>query len=123
MITGYLALIPGGAPLSFTMVSLLLFGQGNSAEALGLFTWGAVELFLVDKFIRPKLIGKRVNLPFLAVLFGLLGGVSTLGVIGLFVGPLMMAILFGWLRDSTPVAPLIVDPVTVDASDDVHRIG
>jgi predicted PurR-regulated permease PerM len=97
-ITGYLALVPGGAPLSFTMVSLLLLGQGHSGAALALFSWGAVELFLVDKFIRPKLIGQRVNLPFLAVLFGLLGGVSTLGVIGLFVGPFMMAILFGWLR-------------------------
>ena len=99
VITGYLALIPGGAPLSFTMVSLLLLGQGNAGAALGLFTWGAVELFMVDKFIRPKLIGHRVNLPFLAVLFGLLGGVSTLGVIGLFVGPFMMAVLYGWLRD------------------------
>ena len=117
VITGYMALIPGGAPLSFTMVSLLLFGQGHSAEALGLFSWGAVELFLVDKFIRPKLIGKRVNLPFLAVLFGLLGGVSTMGVIGLFVGPLMMAILFGWLRDGQPQ---LVQPVIL--SDDAKRI-
>jgi predicted PurR-regulated permease PerM len=96
--TGYLALVPGGAPLSFTLVSLLLLGQGHSGAALGLFCWGAFELFMVDKFIRPKLIGRRVNLPFLAVLFGLLGGVSTLGVIGLFVGPFMMAILFEWLR-------------------------
>lgn len=99
VITGYLALIPGGAPLSFTMVSLLLLGQGHSGAAMGLFCWGAFELFLVDKFVRPKLIGHAVNLPFLAVLFGLLGGVSTLGVIGLFIGPFMMAILFGWLRD------------------------
>jgi predicted PurR-regulated permease PerM len=100
VITGYLALIPGGAPLSFTVVSLLLLGQGHSGAALGLFSWGAIELFMVDKFIRPKLIGQRVNLPFLAVLFGLLGGVSTMGVIGLFAGPFMMAILFGWLRES-----------------------
>lgn len=98
VITGYMALIPGGAPLSFTMVSLLLLGQGHSGAALGLFSWGAIELFMVDKFIRPKLIGHKVNLPFLAVLFGLLGGVSTLGVIGLFVGPFMMALLFVWLR-------------------------
>jgi len=98
VITGYLALIPGGAPLSFTSVSLLLLGQGHAGAALGLFSWGAFELFLVDKFVRPKLIGHRVNLPFLAVLFGLLGGVSTLGVLGLFVGPFMMAVLFWWLR-------------------------
>jgi len=98
VITGYLALIPGGAPLSFTSVSLLLLGQGHAGAALGLFSWGAFELFMVDKFVRPKLIGHRVNLPFLAVLFGLLGGVSTLGVIGLFIGPFLMAILFWWLR-------------------------
>ncbi|KQQ97681.1 hypothetical protein ASF77_05690 [Massilia sp. Leaf139] len=104
VITGYLALIPGGAPLSFTMVSLLLLGQGHSAAALGLFLWGTVELFLVDKFVRPKLIGHKVNLPFLAVLFGLLGGVSTLGVIGLFVGPFIMAVLFVWLRGADSIA-------------------
>lgn len=98
VITGYLALIPGGAPLAFTSVSLLLLGQGNPDAALGLFCWGAFELFLVDKFVRPRLIGHRVNLPFLAVLFGLLGGVSTMGVLGLFVGPFLMAILFWWLR-------------------------
>lgn len=98
VVTGYMALIPGGAPLSFTLVSLLLLGQGHAGAALGLFCWGAFELFLVDKFVRPKLIGRRVELPFLAVLFGLLGGVSTMGVIGLFVGPFMMAVLFWWLR-------------------------
>lgn len=98
IITGYMALIPGGAPLSFTSVSLLLLGQGHPNAALGLFFWGAFELFLVDKFVRPKLIGKQVNLPFLAVLFGLLGGVSTLGVLGLFIGPFLMAVLFWWLR-------------------------
>lgn len=98
VITGYLALIPGGAPLAFSSVSLLLLGQGHAGAAMGLFCWGAFELFLVDKFVRPKLIGHSVNLPFLAVLFGLLGGVSTLGVIGLFVGPFMMAVLFWWLR-------------------------
>jgi predicted PurR-regulated permease PerM len=103
IITGYMALIPGGAPLSFTLVSLFLLSQGQAGAAIGLFAWGACELFIVDKFVRPKLIGHRVKLPFLAVLFGLLGGVSTLGVIGLFVGPFLMAVLFWWLRNDDPV--------------------
>jgi predicted PurR-regulated permease PerM len=113
VVTGYLALIPGGAPLAFTSVSLLLLGQGHPDAALGLFCWGAFELFLVDKFVRPRLIGHRVNLPFLAVLFGLLGGVSTMGVLGLFVGPFMMAVLFWWLRGGhveTISSPALVDP-------------
>lgn len=113
VITGYLALIPGGAPLSFTAVSLLLLGQGHAGAALGLFCWGAIELFLVDKFVRPQLIGNRVNLPFLAVLFGLLGGVSTMGVLGLFVGPFMMAVLFWWLRDGQ-AAPAEEAPQAVE---------
>jgi predicted PurR-regulated permease PerM len=99
VITGYMALIPGGAPLSFTLVSLLLLAQGHATAALGLFSWGAFELFMVDKFLRPRLIGRHVELPFLAVLFGLLGGVSTMGVLGLFIGPFLMAVLFWWLRD------------------------
>lgn len=114
VITGYLALIPGGAPLSFSLVSLLLLGQGHPSAALGLFSWGAFELFMVDKFVRPKLIGQRVNLPFLAVLFGLLGGVSTLGVLGLFVGPFMMAMLFWWLRGE----PADVVPIASQGSDE-----
>jgi predicted PurR-regulated permease PerM len=117
VVTGYMALIPGGAPLSFTLVSLLLLGQGNAGAALGLFCWGAFELFLVDKFVRPKLIGRRVELPFLAVLFGLLGGVSTLGVLGLFVGPFMMAVLFWWLRGGRVDAVVAAEKST--AEDDV----
>lgn len=101
VLTGYLALIPGGAPFSFVAVSLLLLAKGSTAAAVGLAIWGTVELFLVDKFVRPRLIGHSVNLPFLAVLFGLIGGVSTLGVVGLFVGPFLMALLFHFLRDSS----------------------
>jgi predicted PurR-regulated permease PerM len=117
IVTGYMALIPGGAPLSFTSVSLLLLAQGHPSAALGLFCWGAFELFLVDKFVRPKLIGHQVNLPFLAVLFGLLGGVSTLGVLGLFVGPFLMAVLFWWLRGCAPD----VDRLTVQAELDAKN--
>ncbi|KWU19136.1 AI-2E family transporter [Burkholderia cenocepacia] len=98
VLTGYLALVPGGAPLSFLSVSALLLAKGKTAGAVGLAVWGALELFSVDKFIRPRIIGASVELPFLAVLFGLLGGVSTFGVIGLFFGPLLMALAFEYLR-------------------------
>ncbi|PWF46779.1 AI-2E family transporter [Massilia glaciei] len=118
VITGYLALIPGGAPLAFSLVSLLLLGQGHPDAALGLFCWGAFELFLVDKFVRPRLIGHRVNLPFLAVLFGLLGGVSTMGVLGLFVGPFMMAVLFWWLRGGHVATLQSAQPATEPVAPD-----
>lgn len=101
VLTGYLALIPGGAPLSFITVSLLLLAAGKSTAAIGLAAWGTFELFLVDKFVRPRIIGASVELPFLAVLFGLLGGVSTMGIIGLFIGPMLMTLLFHYIREAS----------------------
>lgn len=121
VITGYMALIPGGAPLSFTLVSLLLLAQGNGGAALGLFSWGAFELFMVDKFLRPRLIGARVQLPFLAVLFGLLGGVSTMGMLGLFIGPFLMAVLFWWLRQDDLGLPAAKQQQTPEAAAEILK--
>src|SRR5690606_29670078 len=45
VVTGFMALIPGGAPLSFSLVSLYLVGSGEAMAGLGLFIWGTVELF------------------------------------------------------------------------------
>ena len=103
VITGFMALIPGGAPLAFSLISLYLVGPGNTLAGLGLFIWGALELFIVDKTIRPTLIGGPVKLPFLPTFFGLIGGVKTMGMVGLFVGPVLMALLVSiwreWLRE------------------------
>lgn len=103
VITGFMALIPGGAPLAFTLVSLYLVGSGNPLGGLGLFLWGSIELFIVDKTIRPTLVGGPIKLPFLLTFFGLVGGVMTMGLIGLFIGPVLMALLLAiwreWLHD------------------------
>ena len=99
VITGFMAMIPGGAPLSFTLVSLYLVGSGNAGAGLALFAWGAVELFIVDKTLRPRLVGGPVKLPFLPTFFGLVGGVTTMGMVGLFVGPVLMALLVAIWRE------------------------
>lgn len=104
VITGFMALIPGGAPLSFTLISAYLALSGSPLAGMALFIWGTVELFIVDKTIRPILVGGPVKLPFLATFFGLVGGVKTLGLVGLFVGPVLMALLMAiwreWQRDA-----------------------
>ncbi|TIT06297.1 MAG: AI-2E family transporter, partial [Mesorhizobium sp.] len=67
------------------------------------FIWGSVELFIVDKTLRPKLVGGPIKLPFLPTFFGLIGGVKTMGFLGLFIGPVLMALLVAiwreWLRE------------------------
>lgn len=99
VVTGFMALIPGGAPLAFTSVSLYLMGTGNLIAGVGLFLWGSVELFIVDKTLRPKLVGGPIKLPFLPTFFGLIGGVATMGFMGLFVGPVLMALLVAIWRE------------------------
>lgn len=98
-VTGVMALIPGGAPLSVVVVSLYLAGSGKAAAGIGLFVWGAIELFIVDKTIRPRLVGGPVRLPFLPTFFGLVGGVQTMGLVGLFIGPVLMALLVAIWRE------------------------
>lgn len=121
VLTGFMALIPGGAPLAFTLVSLYLFGTGDTAAAIGLFLWGSTELFIVDKTLRPRLVGGPIKLPFLPTFFGLIGGVKTMGLVGLFVGPVLMALLVAiwreWLHDSrTTVVEVEVEDITSERS-------
>jgi predicted PurR-regulated permease PerM len=104
IITGFMALIPGGAPLSFTLVSMYLAARGSVVASISLLVWGCVELFIVDKTLRPRLVGGPIKLPFLPTFFGLVGGVKTMGLLGLFVGPVLMAILVAiwreWLHEA-----------------------
>lgn len=99
VLTGFMALIPGGAPLAFTLVSLYLLGSGDTVAAMGLFVWGSLELFIVDKTLRPRLVGGPIKLPFLPTFFGLIGGVKTMGFVGLFVGPVLMALLIAMWKE------------------------
>ena len=104
VITGIMALVPGGAPTAFTLVSLYLVGSGHAVAGIALLTWGTVELFIVDKTLRPHLVGGPIKLPFLPTFFGLIGGVSTMGLVGLFIGPVLMALLVAiwrqWLHET-----------------------
>ena len=117
VLTGVMALFPGGAPLSFTLVSVYLVSSGSPVAGLALFAWGSVELFIVDKTLRPRLVGGPIKLPFLPTFFGLIGGVKTMGFLGLFIGPVLMALLVAiwreWIREvetTEPASAILLDP-------------
>ena len=94
-------MIPFAAPIIFGGVSIVLMVKGSMLAAVSVFTFGMLVLFIGDHFVRPKIIGDAVKLPFLWVLFGILGGVEVFGLIGLFVGPALMALVMTMWRDLT----------------------
>ena len=98
-LTALAATIPFAAPVVFGVAALVLAAGGSLAWAAGVLVAGMVVTFSADHFIRPALIGGATRLPFLWVLLGILGGVEAWGLIGLFVGPAIMAALMLLWRD------------------------
>ena len=93
MLTGVAAMIPFCAPIPFIGAALWLFAQGATVAAIAVLVFGALVVFSAEHFVRPVLIGGATRLPFLLVLFGILGGAETFGLLGLFVGPALMTVL------------------------------
>jgi predicted PurR-regulated permease PerM len=97
--TAVLAMIPFGAPLVFGLAALVLLSQDGLWPALTLLGIGCVVVFIADHFVRPVLIGGSAKLPFLWVLLGILGGLEGFGLVGLFLGPAIMAALLTLWRE------------------------
>lgn len=100
-LTAVAAMIPFGAPLAFGLAAVLLLAGGAVVPAAIVVAAGFVVTFVADHFVRPALIGGTTRLPFLWVLLGILGGVETFGLLGLFVGPAVMAALILLWREFT----------------------
>ena len=101
LFTAMAAMVPFGAAVIFGIAALILLTQGSIASAVAIGVVGLVVTFIADHFIRPTLIGNATRLPFLWVLLGILGGVETWGLLGLFLGPAIMAALILLWREWT----------------------
>jgi predicted PurR-regulated permease PerM len=107
--TAFAAMIPFVVPIVFAIVALILLASGSTVAAIIVVIWGTFIMFMADHFIKPVLIGGAIELPFLAVLFGILGGVETLGLLGLFVGPIIMVLFVTLWQESQSVGkPMII---------------
>ncbi len=97
LMTALLAMVPFGAYLAIAGATLALLIGENAVAAMIVAGFGVVVTFAADHFVRPVLIGGATRLPFLWVLLGILGGIETWGLVGLFVGPaLLSALLLLW---------------------------
>ena len=97
--TGLLGMVPFGAMLVLAGVVLFLLASGAMATALWLGVFGAVAIFVADHFVRPVFMSGAAKLPLVLVLLGIVGGLETFGVLGLFLGPTLLAVTVAVWRE------------------------
>lgn len=99
ILTLIVAFLPFGTPLVWVPVVISLLVAGQTWAAAGLFAWCALVVSWVDNVIRPFIISSAVRMPFLLVMFSVLGGVAAFGMIGIFIGPFVVAMLIAVWRE------------------------
>lgn len=106
--TFVLSLVPVGPPLIWGGAAIWLFDQGHTGWGIFMIIWGLVLISGVDNIVKPFLISRGSSLPFLLVLLGVLGGVLAFGFVGLFIGPVLLAVGYSLAREWTGIAPDVV---------------
>jgi len=97
--TAAFAMIPFGAWATFSIASLALVASGHGFAAAGVFCWGAMVMLAGNQFVWPILVGGSARLPFLFAFVGIFGGLAAFGLLGLFLGPVVMAALLTIWRE------------------------
>ena len=86
-----------GPALVLIPAAIWLFHSGHNLSG-SLFTVWSIFVGTIDNFLRPVLIRKGVDLPMLLIITGVIGGLIGFGIIGLFIGPVILAVTFTLLR-------------------------
>ena len=104
VLTTVCGLLPFVVPLLWGSVGFWLIATGHTAAGVGLLVWGTIVVSWIDNIVRPFVISRETRIPFLLVMFGVIGGVAAFGLVGLFIGPVILAMLVAiwreWLLES-----------------------
>jgi predicted PurR-regulated permease PerM len=105
-IAGLLAVLPIGAPLVWIPASIWLLGSGHLGWGIFLAIYGVGAISGSDSLIRPWFIARGAQLPFLLTVLGVLGGALAFGLLGIFLGPVLLGIGYTlvneWARGTDP---------------------
>ncbi len=92
VVAGVISIFPVGAPLVWIPATIWLFVDGRVGWGVFMGLYGAFGISSVDNVIRPMMISRGADLPLLLTLLGALGGVLAFGFLGLFLGPVLLAV-------------------------------
>ena len=107
-VAGLLSVLPIGAPAIWIPAALWLLGTGHIGWGIFLAAYGGIAISGADSIIRPWFIARGAQLPFLLTVLGVLGGVLAFGLLGIFLGPVLLGVgytlLNEWVTDDDPAA-------------------
>jgi predicted PurR-regulated permease PerM len=120
VMTFFLAVIlPFGPPLIWIPAALWLFSQGQSWWGVFILIWGVFAISSVDNIVRPYLISQSSKLPFALIFCGVIGGALAFGLVGIFLGPTLLAIAFRlideWSSNRIPTSTAEAATASADA--------
>jgi predicted PurR-regulated permease PerM len=99
VLTAFVCMIPiAGSFLVWAPLAIYLIATGHWTKAVLLVIWGALVISTIDNFLRPKLVGTQTKLHELFIFFSVLGGISVFGLLGIVLGPVVLAITLGLLQ-------------------------
>jgi predicted PurR-regulated permease PerM len=108
LLTFFLSVVPMGPPLVWVPAVIWLYQQGSTGLAIFMLIWGLL-VSSVDNLVKPWLISQGSNLPFILIFFGVIGGALAFGVIGVFLGPTLLAVAYRLVEEWSATREL---PVT-----------
>jgi predicted PurR-regulated permease PerM len=105
VLTFFLAVIPFGPPMIWLPAAMWLFAEDKPAMAVFMLVWGGLGISSVDNFLRPFLISQGSKMPFVLIFCGVIGGALSFGLVGVFLGPTLLAVAFRLIAEwsSAPV--------------------
>jgi len=106
VIAGLLSVLPIGAPLVWIPATIWLLNEGSIGWGIFLGIYGAVIISGIDNVLRPWFISRGAQMPFLTTVLGVLGGALAFGLLGVFVGPVLLGLGYSlvneWARSGEP---------------------
>jgi predicted PurR-regulated permease PerM len=104
LLTFFMSAVPVGPPMIWIPATLWLLSNGSIGWGIFMGIWG-LGVSSIDNLVKPWLISQGSNLPFILIFFGVIGGALAFGVIGVFLGPTLLAVAYRLVEEWSATRP------------------
>ena len=114
-------MVPFGAGIVIIGVVFYFLANAAMPAAIAVGAIGAIAIFIADHFVRPHFMSGDTKLPLVLALLGIIGGLETFGVLGLFLGPTLLAVMLAvWRELSAPHEKVVATTTDPEAAQQVR---